>query len=425
MKARNPSTRVNLPRWSRRIVLLAWLVAFQLGMPVRAATPDDGTVASLRAAITDLSQAFGDRYPDGKKFLQRLDALGAQPAADALAALRREALLANPLLDIDRLMVVRRKADGPSLGLPQNWQGNCSLPRTGYQDSIAVLAKPRAGGPCTTLFKPEKPVMVADVDLHFDGTRMVFSMLGSHNRWQIWECLTDGSGLRQVSPGTEPDVDNYDPCYLPDGRIIFASTRVFQGVPCVSGGSSVANLFTMNADGSGIRQLCFDQDHNWCPTVLNNGRILYTRWEYSDTPHYFTRILMHMNPDGTGQTEFYGSNSYWPNSLFYARPLPGSASKVVAVVSGHHGVPRMGELVVLDSAAGRREADGVVQRIPGHNKPVPAAIIDQLVANSWPTTLPFIRVSWLLQALCVSPASTIRRLPSWAALASTFSRSAG
>ena len=65
MKARNPSTRVNLPRWSRRIVLLAWLVAFQLGMPVRAATPDDGTVASLRAAITDLTQAFGDRYPDG------------------------------------------------------------------------------------------------------------------------------------------------------------------------------------------------------------------------------------------------------------------------------------------------------------------------------------------------------------------------
>ena len=115
--------------------------------------------------------------------------------------------------------------------------------------------------------------------------------------------------------------------------------------------------------------------------MLNDGRVLFTRWEYTDTPHYYTRILMHMNPDGTGQTEFYGSNSYWPNSLFYARPLPGSAGKVAAIVSGHHGVPRMGELVLLDSAAGRRENDGVVQRIPGHDKPVPAVFVDQLVQD--------------------------------------------
>ena len=75
-----------------------------------------------------------------------------------------------------------------------------------------------------------------------------------------------------------------------------------------------------------------------------------------------------MNPDGTGQTEYYGTNSYWPNSFFFARPLPGSSSKVAAIVSGHHGLPRMGELVMLDSAAGRREADGVVQRIPGRGQ---------------------------------------------------------
>jgi formylglycine-generating enzyme required for sulfatase activity len=353
----------------------------------QAAPPDAGTPDSLREAVVDLSKTFGDRYPDGAKFLARLDALGPQPAADALAALRKEALLANPLLDFDKILLVRRDAKSPKLGLPQNWVGNCSLPRTGYNDSIVVLANPKSGGTQSTLFKPDKPLMVADVDLHFDGTRMLFSMIGSHNRWQIWECATDGSGLRQVTPGTEPDVDNYDPCYLPGGRIIFASTRVFQGVPCVGGGSNVANLFTMNADGSGIRQLCFDQDHNWCPTVLNNGRVLFTRWEYSDTPHYFSRILMHMNPDGTGQTEFYGSNSYWPNSLFFARPLPGSAGKVAAIVSGHHGVARMGELVVFDSASGRRENEGVVQRIPGHDRPVPARIEDQLVADSWPRFL--------------------------------------
>ena len=181
---------------------------------------------------------------------------------------------------------------------------------------------------------------------------------------------SDGSGLRQVTPGDEPDVDNYDPCYLPDGRIMFCSTRCFHGVPCVGGGNTVANLFRMNADGTDIRQLCFDQDHDWCPTVLNNGRVLYSRWEYSDSPHYFTRLLFHMNPDGTNQSEYYGSNSMWPNSIFYARPLPGHPTKVVAVISGHHGVPRMGELVVFDPAHGRHEAGGAVQRIPGRGRRV-------------------------------------------------------
>ena len=76
-------------------------------------------------------------------------------------------------------------------------------------------------------------------------------------------------------------------------------------------------------------------------------------------PHAFTRMLFHMNPDGTEQMEYYGSNSYWPNAMFYARPIPGHPTKVVAIVGGHHESPRMGELVVFDPARGRREADGV------------------------------------------------------------------
>ncbi|MFA6239534.1 MAG: SUMF1/EgtB/PvdO family nonheme iron enzyme [Candidatus Hydrogenedentales bacterium] len=143
----------------------------------------------------------------------------------------------------------------------------------------------------------------------------------------------------------------------------------------------------MDANGQNIRQLCFDQDHNWCPTVLNNGRLIYSRWEYSDTPHYFSRLLFHMNPDGTNQVEYYGSNSYWPNSIFYARPIPGSPSAVVAIVSGHHGVPRMGELVVFDPGKGRFEGDGIVQRIPGYGQKVEPKIMDTLVDATWPRFL--------------------------------------
>lgn len=369
---------------SKPTFALLTLLLSLLPLPARA---ESGTPGTLRDAINHLTEIFPEKYLRAPELLQRLDALGPDPAPETLAALRREALLANPLLDFGPLMFVRRDANSPRLGLPQNWQGNCSLPASGFRDRIAVIDDPRTGGPQRVLFEPENPLMLADVDLHFDGTRMLFSMIGRHNRWQIWEINTDGSGLRQVTPGDDPLVDNYDACYLPSGDIIFASTRVFQGVPCVGGGSNVANLFTMKADGSGVRQLCFDQDHNWSPALLNNGRVLYTRWEYSDTPHYYTRILMHMNPDGTGQTEFYGSNSYWPNSLFYARPLPGSASKVAAIVSGHHGVPRMGELVILDSATNPRENAGVVQRIPGRDAEVPAVFVDKLVDRVWPKFL--------------------------------------
>ena len=153
------------------------------------------------------------------------------------------------------------------------------------------------------------------------------------------------------------------------------------------GSDTVAVLYLMDADGQNIRQLCFDQDHDWCPTVLNDGRVLYLRWEYTDIPHAFSRILFHMNPDGTEQMEYYGSNSYWPNSTFYARPIPGHPTQVIAVISGHHGAPRMGELVLFDPAQGRFEGGGVLQRIPGHRQPVEPIIRDGLTVNSWPKFL--------------------------------------
>jgi hypothetical protein len=103
--------------------------------------------------------------------------------------------------------------------------------------------------------------------------------------------------------------------------------------------------------------------------------------------HIYLRPLMAMNPDGTGQRAIYGSNSYWPNALYYPRGIPGSPNKIIAIIAGYHGVPRMGELGLFDISKGWFEAEGLVQKIPGRGKPVKTVIRDNLVDKSWPKFL--------------------------------------
>ncbi len=360
-------------------------------------------VVAMRRAVDDLVAQFPDdfigkqeaearvaeivkRRDEVHRLLEADDENASQQLSE-LQQLQRELLLANPLLDFDRLLIVNRSTSSPNLGLPQNWQSNSVLPVSGFDDEIASFRWSQPDAEMTRIYKPQTPVFVGDVDLEFDADRLLFSSVGEKDRWHIFEIGIDGQGLRQVTPSLYDDVDNYDACYLPDGRIIFSSTRTFCSVACVNGSTRVANLFSMTADGENVRQLCFDQEHNWCPTVTNGGSVLYTRWEYTDTPHTHSRLLFQMNPDGTRQAAVYGSNSYWPNAMFYTRSIPGDPNKVVTIVSGHHGVRRMGELLILDPAKGSHEADGVVQRIPGYGKPVEPLIEDQLVDNSWPKFL--------------------------------------
>jgi formylglycine-generating enzyme required for sulfatase activity len=357
-------------------------------------------LAALGRAIQDLSASYPGKYRDGPAMLQQLKAFEKDAPAlakglencdkDAMArylalvALRQKALLSNPLLDFEQMLVVKRREN--ELALPQNWQGNSSLnPRV--ENELCLLPVRTPGAPLKTFYQPAQTYYVGDVDLNYDADKLLFSSIGSHNRWQVFEIHMDGTGLRQVTPGDEPDVDNYDAVYLPDNRIIFDSTSTFQGVPCVGGADYVANLHLMNPDGTHIRRLCFDQDNDWYPVVMASGRVMYLRWEYTDSAHYFSRVLMSMNPDGTSQAAVYHSNSYWPNGMFYARPLPGSPTKFVAILSGHHGVPRMGELALFDMAKGRQEDTGALQRIPGFGKPVQGIIKDQLVNDSWPKFL--------------------------------------
>ncbi len=372
-------------------------------------------VEALRLAIEDMSRTFGSRYPHGKQYLDRLaevqrelprlQSIRADSDTEATAqiaeviqqfvALKREAMLANPLLDFDKLLVLRRNlgagartAMSRGLGLPSlNSHTHDTIPHNGWDNEIAVLSDLRGEATLETLYKPPAGEILCEMDLHFDAGRVMFSSIGTHDRWQLFEMNIDGSDVRQLTPDDVPDVDFFDSCYLPGGKIATTSTATFQGLPCENGGKPMACLYLLDPRTKGIRQLTFEQDSDWCPTVLNNGRLMYLRWEYTDAPHYFTRILFHCNPDGTNQSEYYGSNSYFPNAFYYARPIPGHPTMVVGIVGGHHGISRSGRLLIVDPAQGRHEADGVVQEIPGRGKPVEPIIRDRLVDGVWPQFL--------------------------------------
>jgi len=350
------------------------------------APPPTPKTEPIRMAIRDMAETWPDRFPDADKLLAELKQLGESKAdAKAVEAFQRRVLLRNPLLDFDKLLVVRRK-QGRNLGFPANWQSNSSIPAKGYENDLAVLSI-KDPETLTTVFRPAQEAFIGDVDLHFNADRVLFSSLGTNGAWQIMEVDVSGKNLRQVTRTLDKQINNYDACYLPDGRILFTSTAPYVGVPCVNGGSPVANAFRCNPDGSQMEQLTFDQEHAWCPQMMADGRVLYLRWEYADLPHSNSRILMTMNPDGCNQRSYYGTSSFWPNGIFYARQVPGKNSMFVGIVTGHHGVRREGELVLFDTDKGYMEADGVVQRIPGYGKTVEPVVADRVANGSKPRFL--------------------------------------
>ena len=110
-------------------------------------------------------------------------------------------------------------------GLPDNWVGNSSIPKNGYDNEIAVFSL-RGDDSLKTIYQPDDAVFVGDVDLHYDAAKMLFSSIGTNGAWAVFEAGVDGKNLRQVSPDMGSDVDCYDPVYLPDWRIILIPQAV-------------------------------------------------------------------------------------------------------------------------------------------------------------------------------------------------------
>ena len=397
---------------------------------------------AARRAVEDLATSGGPRYDavrhraavealatqeaDIRKALEGADAAAQRQAEERIEA-ARAALLANPLLDFDRLVAVRRTLGaatargglGSEVGfLNLNPFNHADVRRSGWTNDIVTITNLRGTPKVETLFAPSRQTILRDIDPDFDGRHLLFSGINASNRWALFEIGADGAGLTEVTPTAYGDVDWFDGCYAPDGRIVVLGTAAYQGLPCVHGDLPVAMLYQLDRKTAAIRQLTFEQDSDYTPSVMNDGRIVYTRWEYSDLPHYWSRILMTMNPDGTTQLSLYGSNSYFPTVLHQCRAIPGDAHRLVGIVGGHHDVPEIGRLVLFDPTLSRsypfvydppskswgeegtspfrilpktlpKERTGMVHEFPGYGQDVAGDVADGLVANQFERGKPY------------------------------------
>ncbi len=312
--------------------------------------------------------------------------------AEKALSLQREIMLANPYLKSGNILVGRyrlgdnaRTAMGPQLGTQaNNWSNQMSAPRMGFDAEIAELMDVAGDMSTRSIYKPEGGSSVPDLHLHWNADRMMFSAINEKGLWGVFEVGVDGKNAKELVTVDDEDLEFFDAAYLPNGKIMAVSNIGYQGVPCVDGEDAVGNMVLYNPEDRNLRRITFDQDANWNPVVMNNGKLMYVRWEYTDLTHYFSRFVMHMNPDGTEAKALYGSGGYFPNSTFDVQPLPGSASAFISIISGHHGIARTGRLMIFDPAKGRKELKGLVQEIPFRNREVIPEIKDELVNGVWP-----------------------------------------
>lgn len=207
----------------------------------------------------------------------------------------------------------------------------------------------------TELLKSEDGV-IRDPSVSADGKRVLFSWKQNRNDddFHLYEMEIETGEYKQLTFGQ--GVADIEPQYLPNGRIVFSSTRAVQKVDCWK--TPVSNLFTCDADGKNIIRHGYDQVHTTYPTVTADGRVIYTRWDYNDRTQMFVQGVFQMFQDGTNQTELYGNGINAPTTLMHTRDIMGSSTKYVSIWSGHH-TWQAGKLVIVDTAKGRNTLDAV------------------------------------------------------------------
>ena len=347
--------------------------------------PDAVNTETLRLATEDSTRTFGPQYSRGSQYLKQLSELESKQLKAAsgttneqqmveaeLKSLRRRAMLDHPALSFDKLLFIKKRYAGNS-----TYKGHMNHGNDG--GNLCVLSPLSRDGKVTPLIPELTNGVFGRFDLSFDATRVAFCYAEEDSPFRIYEIDIDpatglrpsGGRLRQITRGgAEEDetmrcfkgnsvsgrgFDDIDPVYLPNGKIMFASTRSRRSVLCFP--ASVTSLHVMDADGKNIRCISQGQVNEISPCVLDDGRVIYMRWEYVDKGFGNVQSLWAVRPDGSGSDHVYKNMIICPGAMIHARSVPDSR-QIVTTAAGHHG-GHHGPVVLIDNRRHRRTADAM------------------------------------------------------------------
>ncbi len=328
----------------------------------------------LEKAINHLAQTFPEQYSEAAEFRKELNDIAAaaekdippntrirdvfQEMRDRLQRLTREALLANPLIAGRRILYVERAQYAPdhhntaTMFVP----GEINAHKYNPPGRLKTFryAEENDKKQVSTLFDAGQKALARDPEVHYSGEKITFALRRKPaDNYHIYEIETDGTGLRQLTAAD--NACDIDPVYLPNGDIVFSSTRDVKYCGCNR--HIMGNLYRMEGNGANIRQLSENILHDGHPVVMPDGRILYDRWEYTDRNFGDAQGLWTIRPDGSNCSIYWGNNTASPGGVIDARPIPGT-QRVICIFGSCHDRP-WGSMVVLDR---RRAIDATQDR---------------------------------------------------------------
>ena len=270
---------------------------------------------------------------------------------------RRKISLDNPLFKGTPLIFVKHVPSVMSHQLTQVY-GYCSRPGGG----LYVLPQPGVAMRTRDITPPNLTAgNFMTPELSYDAQKLLFAYCPvkeapsswnfdektSRLRYHIYELALESGAVRTLTQG---DTDNFFPVNLPSGEILYVSTQRGGYHRCGRGPCFVYTLSRMGEGGQYPHSVSFHETHEWDPCLLNDGRVIYTRWDYVDRNAVHYEQLWSARPDGSNVRIYYGNNTWNPVGVWEARAIPGSP-RIMATASPHHGMSA-GSVVLLDTSKG-------------------------------------------------------------------------
>ena len=245
--------------------------------------------------------------------------------------------------------------------------GSGQRPSLRYDGQQAISGEDAEGGSflAPALSPDGRKIAFAYVERQ-GGKEQIFHEDPTRGHWDAGRCYhvftvnVDGTGLQQLTDGTWND---FDPCWLPNGRLAFISERRGGYLRC-GRACPLYNLYDMNPDGSGINCLSFHDSNEWNPSVSHDGRIVWTRWDYVDRHGCIAHMPWITTLDGRDPRPLHGNyapRQARPDMELYVRPIPGSA-KYVGLAAPHHG-QAYGSMIIINPQVADDDGMGPVRRL--------------------------------------------------------------